>query len=355
MRRLGAVVLAAGEARRFGRPKQLLRWRGATLVERAVATCLQAGCEQVVVVTGAHGASVREVFAEAVAPDARGGVRLVDCAVWAQGMSASLACGIRALVARDVSLDAVFVVLPDQPLVDAGLLRRLSAAQVGVDAAALTYPSGPGVPACFGEGMVGRLTAVGREGGAKGVLRAPDVSCRLIDEPARRRDVDTIEAWEEFRRADAAGEFDVLRRPGRIEWVTGPVRSGKTTALAGRIAAEPEAYCGLLAPVDAEGVRWLCDVVSGERRRLTCRSDAPDAVAVGRFHFHGEVFGWGRAVLVGHYEAYPERVLVIDELGKLELRGEGLAPDCWQVLGAAGRVVGVVRAGLVGVILGCAD
>ena len=36
MRNIGAVILAAGESSRFGEPKQLLTFRGETLVGRAV-------------------------------------------------------------------------------------------------------------------------------------------------------------------------------------------------------------------------------------------------------------------------------------------------------------------------------
>ena len=356
MRRLGAVVLAAGEGRRFGGAKQLLRWGRATLVERAVANCLQAGCEEVVVVTGAHADAVGAAVTRGFRPRATGGVRLVHCAEWGRGMSASIACGARALAENLYGFDALLIVLPDQPLVDARLLRRLVDAQRGCDAAAVRYRSGPGVPACLGRELYGRVEEVSGVGGAKALLRDPGVRCRAIEAAGRVRDVDTAGEWEQLAAERPAGISAASQSDSPIEWVTGEVQSGKTTALAARIAANPDTYCGLLAPVDARGDRWLRDVVSGERRRLTCAADARDAVAVGRFHFSGEVFAWGREVLERHCVAHPGRTLVIDELGKLELRGEGLAPACWRVIGerlaSGGRVVAVVRAGLAGVIAG---
>ena len=117
-----------------------------------------------------------------------------------------------------------------------------------------------------------------------------------------------------------------------LEWICGPVHTGKTTKLTQRVALAPEQYCGLLAPVDEEGSRYLHDVVSSEQRRLTCSSEAADAIPVGPYHFHEEVFAWGRSLLRTHAEQYPKRTLIIDELGKLELRDAGLAPACWQVL-----------------------
>src|SRR3990172_6610084 len=47
-----AILLAAGESSRMGRPKPLLPWFGATLVERQVEALLDAGVDDVYVVTG---------------------------------------------------------------------------------------------------------------------------------------------------------------------------------------------------------------------------------------------------------------------------------------------------------------
>lgn len=120
--------------------------------------------------------------------------------------------------------------------------------------------------------------------------------------------------------------------PSNIEWITGPVHTGKTTRLADRIAANPRQYCGLLAPVDAQGNRYLQDIVTGEKRMLDCSPEAKGVVLVGPYAFSGEVFAWGRSVLLDHHATYPNRTLIIDEIGKLELRGEGLAKDCWEVI-----------------------
>jgi CTP:molybdopterin cytidylyltransferase MocA len=50
---VAAVVLAAGGSTRMGRPKQLLPWRGRSLLWRAADVALEAGCSPVVVVLGA--------------------------------------------------------------------------------------------------------------------------------------------------------------------------------------------------------------------------------------------------------------------------------------------------------------
>ena len=49
---LVGVVLAAGESRRMGKPKQLLPFGGATILERVVDTLLTAGVGEIIVVLG---------------------------------------------------------------------------------------------------------------------------------------------------------------------------------------------------------------------------------------------------------------------------------------------------------------
>lgn len=113
--KIAGIVLAAGESKRFGQPKQLLEWRGKPFVRQAAETALAAGLQPVVVVTGAH--------AEQVAAS------LTDLAVtvrhnpaWPSGQSSSLQAGLAALPPE--AGGAVFL-LADQPQVPPTLLRAL--------------------------------------------------------------------------------------------------------------------------------------------------------------------------------------------------------------------------------------
>lgn len=101
---VAAIVLAAGEASRFGSPKQRLLLP--TVLERLRATSL----DDVIVVEGAYRLDVPSW------------VRLVDCPEWEHGPGASLRCGLRAL-ASDV--DAAVVVLADGPDLSPGAVERV--------------------------------------------------------------------------------------------------------------------------------------------------------------------------------------------------------------------------------------
>ncbi len=53
-RRVGIVILAAGGSQRMGRPKQLLRFAGRSLLRHTVETAVATVCRPIVVVIGAH-------------------------------------------------------------------------------------------------------------------------------------------------------------------------------------------------------------------------------------------------------------------------------------------------------------
>ena len=192
----GAIVLAAGEATRFGKAKQLLVWEGKTLVGRAVEACFEAFCDPVIVVTGAYQTELEEAL-KFYTLDQR--LILAHNPDFNQGLGSSIQVGLNALFASQADLHAVLIVLADQPRVDAKFLRKLIELTQDHEAAALGDPSGPGVPACFGESLFTRLLNMDGQG-AKAILRDPKVSTAILKDDAKRLDIDTFEDWNEFTR-----------------------------------------------------------------------------------------------------------------------------------------------------------
>ena len=131
-----ALVLAAGEGRRLGRPKALVSLGGELLVERAVRIARDAQCDPVVVVLGA-GAS--DVLA---AGDLQDALVLVNEA-WSSGMGSSLRVGLRALA--EMGAESTVVLLVDQPRISADLVRRIAQAPPA-PAVAASYDGRPGNP-----------------------------------------------------------------------------------------------------------------------------------------------------------------------------------------------------------------
>lgn len=125
---IGAVVLAAGAATRFGAPKQQL------LLGDVLTRLHKTPLHEIVIVSGAH----------AVLPHGSDDT-LVHCADWERGPGASLRCGLAALSPQ---IKAAVVVLADGPdLAPAAVARVIAAWQAdGGELVAASYDDVRGHP-----------------------------------------------------------------------------------------------------------------------------------------------------------------------------------------------------------------
>jgi len=105
-----AVVPAAGSAERFGGRKLLADVRGATLIERTVASLRDGGVTDIVVVVGPDTGRLLD------APD----VRTVLNPDPSRGMFSSLQAGM-----ADLRADAIVILPGDMPFVDPATIRSL--------------------------------------------------------------------------------------------------------------------------------------------------------------------------------------------------------------------------------------
>ena len=113
--------------------------------------------------------------------------------------------------------------------------------------------------------------------------------------------------------------------------LTGPVGTGKTTTLQQLIRLHPDRFAGILAPVIHQQ-RHLQDISTGELRLLETPPAASDALPVGKYVFSAAVFAWARERLVEQAASFPQRWFILDEVGKLEVQGKGLAPVAMEML-----------------------
>jgi molybdenum cofactor cytidylyltransferase len=114
---ISAIVLAAGEGKRFGGTKQLELVSGKPLVQYAIDAADAGGVGEIVVVLGHDAERVREAL------DLPRTARTVLNERYPEGQSTSLATGLDAL---DESSDAAVVLLADQPGITAEDVRALA-------------------------------------------------------------------------------------------------------------------------------------------------------------------------------------------------------------------------------------
>ncbi len=140
MAKLAAVVLAAGEASRFGAPKQRL------LLPRVLERLRETSLSEIVVVEGAH-----RIRLDPPRDGSSQAVRVVPCAEWERGPGASLRCGLSALP-RDV--EAAVVIMADGPFLPPAAVERVVA----------EWRATGGTVAASYDGDRGHPLVVGREG-----------------------------------------------------------------------------------------------------------------------------------------------------------------------------------------------
>jgi molybdenum cofactor cytidylyltransferase len=164
-----ALILAAGASKRLGRPKQLLPYRGGTLLSHAIARVYGA-FDPVIVVIGAYAERMRAALAGGPA------VEIVENLEWEEGMASSIRAGTRHALATG-EWDALLLTLVDQPLVTRAHLIEMKdkflAARPEVIAA--VYGETIGVPAIFAGSLLGKLAELKGDRGARGIVGAREV------------------------------------------------------------------------------------------------------------------------------------------------------------------------------------
>jgi molybdenum cofactor cytidylyltransferase len=180
------LVLAAGGSSRLGRPKQLLPYRGATLLDWVLGTARACAFDQLVVALGGGAGEVRKRVD-------LGGVDVVVNDAYGGGCSSSIAAALGAVHPR---CDVLVLLLGDQPGVTPAAVRALLAGRGDAPLAVCRYDDGRGHPVAFARSVFGELAELH---GDKGVWKLLDRRAdEVVDVPVPGdvpRDVDT---WEDY-------------------------------------------------------------------------------------------------------------------------------------------------------------
>jgi molybdenum cofactor cytidylyltransferase len=116
---IDGIMLAAGLSNRFGRPKQLVQWRGQPLILHAAETALASGLRNVIVVIG-HVADQARAALSPVAGHPK--LKVIYNPEYEEGRASSIRRGVDALP-KDAQ--AAMFLACDQPLITAALINAL--------------------------------------------------------------------------------------------------------------------------------------------------------------------------------------------------------------------------------------
>ncbi len=110
-----AMILAAGESKRMGKPKLLLPYGEKTIIETIVETVVSSNVENTLIILGSDREKIEEKIKNSP-------VKIVYNRDFRSGMLSSVQCGLKALPQET---RAVLVVLGDQPKISADVINKL--------------------------------------------------------------------------------------------------------------------------------------------------------------------------------------------------------------------------------------
>jgi molybdenum cofactor cytidylyltransferase len=183
---IAAIILAAGESRRLSTPKQLVPYKGRTLIARSVDAAAGSRCDHIIVVLGAH--------AESIIPEIRDMCAEIACNPdWQQGKATTIKAGMNAVTLSPTPFDSVILMTCDQPHVDSALLNAI------IDRhgswpdciVACEYAGTTGVPALVPRKYFGDLLSLSGEEGAKSLIRTHPEATQTIHFPDGALDIDS--------------------------------------------------------------------------------------------------------------------------------------------------------------------
>ncbi len=200
-----ALVLAAGEARRFGRAKQLLPWGAGQTILGHLLDTLRAtpDLKLINLVLGARNREIAETLKNHLA-----GIEIIINPDWREGMFTSLAHGLSRIRDSGRRPRGIVVLLGDMPFIDPALLSRICRAgrATGDQAPVIAVESGrPAHPYLIRPHHIGEILSLSGESGIRPFIGKyfPQALKVEVDAVAGRRDIDTWEGYFHHRPPDS--------------------------------------------------------------------------------------------------------------------------------------------------------
>nr|WP_321412567.1 nucleotidyltransferase family protein [uncultured Allomuricauda sp.] len=191
---IAVVILAAGGSTRLGRPKQLVEFKGKTLLEHTMDEVGMLGFQNKILVLGANQEEIWNKI------DSKG-FKVVVNSDWERGMASSIKIGLEAALAEEAGLDCVLFLVSDQPFLERTNLIKLVHTQLTKNPKATysQYGENIGVPAIFGKTAFPLLLQLDGDEGAKKLLQLDDFN--FCTETFKRGgfDVDTEEDLRQLK------------------------------------------------------------------------------------------------------------------------------------------------------------
>ena len=183
---VSAILLAAGESKRMGRPKLLLPFGKGTVLGQTIDNLLSSKVDEVIVVLGYRAQEMIKAIANRP-------VKVVVNPIYHQGMSTSIITGLNLV---DDKAQRLMIALADQPLINNKTFNRLIEESLGADKCIIIpiYGGKRGNPIIFSAKYKEELLSLKGDVGGRQIIRQhpDDILEVAADSESINIDIDTM-------------------------------------------------------------------------------------------------------------------------------------------------------------------
>ena len=187
---ISVILLAAGQSKRMGKPKQLLSLGRSTVLEQTVDNFLGSEADEIIVVVGHRAKEASSLVASRP-------VRVVVNQAYSQGMSTSIVAGLGAVSDK---AQGVLIALVDQPFVDSKTINYLLEAFCAHDRGITipVYQGRRGHPVIFAIKYKEELLRIKGDIGGREIIdrHSEDVMEVAVNCEGILLDMDTVESYD---------------------------------------------------------------------------------------------------------------------------------------------------------------
>lgn len=180
------IILAAGNSSRLGKPKQLLNYKGKTLLQTVIDEALKTADATVTVVLGAYADEI-------LAKHQNDQVNFVINKNWESGMASGIAAGISAVIEKNDKTESIIIAVADQVFIKMSTFNHLieKHQETGKNIIASAYAGTIGTPVLFGKQYFDALLALKGTDGAKKILKQHHQDVETVVFDGGETDIDT--------------------------------------------------------------------------------------------------------------------------------------------------------------------
>lgn len=180
------IILAAGNSSRMGKPKQLLDFKGKTLLQTVMDEALKTDCSPVTVVLGAN---VEEILVK----HQNNQLNFVINKSWETGMASGIVAGLSSVIEKNDKTESIIIAVADQVFIKMSTFNNLieKHLKTGKNMIASAYAGTMGTPVLFGKVYFDALLSLKGTEGAKKLLKQYPQDVETVVFEGGEIDIDT--------------------------------------------------------------------------------------------------------------------------------------------------------------------